>query len=92
MPLIIILRSMPVSYALLERCFSTMAIVKTDWRSRLGEKVVEYLLRLKCEGPDATSSEVKLLIERAVEHFFKLKLRRPRTAYDADEIPDQPPP
>jgi hypothetical protein len=53
-----------------------MTKVKTDWRNRLGEKEVEHLVRIKKEGPAPGSAEGKLLIESAVDRFFKAKPRR----------------
>jgi len=50
MTIINMLRIFPVSNAIVERCFSTMTKVKTDWRNRLGEKEVEHLIRIKKRG------------------------------------------
>ena len=76
MTIINMLRIFPVSNAIVERCFSTMTKVKTDWRNRLGEKEVEHLIRIKKEGPVPGTSGGKLLIESAVDRFFQSKIRR----------------
>ena len=41
----------PYSNASLERFFSQMRLVKTDWRNRLNEENLTHLLRIKVEGP-----------------------------------------
>ena len=46
-----LLMVMPVCNAVLERMFSTMNRVHTDWRNRLNERSVENLLRIREEGP-----------------------------------------
>ena len=71
-----ILRIFPVSNAIIERCFSTMSVVKTDWRNRLGDKVVEHLVRIKKEGPSVGSPEAEALVKSATERFLT-KPRRP---------------
>ena len=45
------LRVIPLSNAIVERCFSTMNKTKTDWRASLGEESLESLVRIKKEGP-----------------------------------------
>ena len=42
----------PFSNATLERFFSQMNVMKTDWRNRLGAENLSYLLRIKVEGPN----------------------------------------
>ena len=46
-----VLLVVPISNATLERMFSTMKRVHSDWRNCLGEKRVENLLRICKEGP-----------------------------------------
>ena len=41
----------PCSNAALERFFSYMRVVKTDWRNRLNEENLTHLLRIKVAGP-----------------------------------------
>ena len=72
--LINILRVYPFSNAAVERCFSCMNKVKTDWRAHLGEETLDTLVRVKKMGPiildfDPTS---------CVDIFFS-KQRRPNT-------------
>lgn len=86
MKVINLLRIFPVSNAVLERCFSTMGKVKTDWRNRLGEKEVEHLIRLKKEGPALGSPEAQSLLQAAAETFFKSKPRRGETAASSQAL------
>ena len=41
----------PCSNAALERFFSQMRVVKTNWRNRLNEENLTHLLRIKVAGP-----------------------------------------
>ena len=45
--------SIPFSNAKVERFFNFMKIIKTDWRSWLGEKNLTSLIRFKVEGPNS---------------------------------------
>ena len=47
-----ILRVYPFSNALVERCFSTMGKIKTDWRSSLSTSTLEMLIRVKKCAPN----------------------------------------
>ena len=38
--------------ATVERFFNYFKIVKTEWRCRLNERNIEFLLHIKVEGPD----------------------------------------
>jgi len=73
MKVINLLRIFPVSNAVLERCFSTMGKVKTNWHNWLGEKEVKHLIRLKKEGPALGSPEAQSLLQAAAETFCKSK-------------------
>ena len=42
----------PYSNATVDHFFNYLKIVKTHWRSRLNERNIEFLLRIKVEGPD----------------------------------------
>ena len=50
--LIYILKVLPVSNAKVERAFSMMTMVKTDWRSSLISAALEHLMQIKIEGPE----------------------------------------
>ena len=50
--LVNILRVMPYSNALAERCFSTMKKIKTDWRASLETSTLDKLIRIKKMDPD----------------------------------------
>ena len=71
-----LLRVFPVSNAIVERCFSTMTKVKTDWCNRLGQEEVECLIRIKKEGPEPGTDAAKALVKAATVQFFKAKPRR----------------
>lgn len=71
-----LLQVFPVSNAVLERCFSTMTKIKTDWRNRLGEEEVECLIRIKREGPPPGTDAAKLLVKSATVRFLKAKPRK----------------
>ena len=65
----------PYSNATVERFFNYMKVVKSDWRSRLGEKNLEALLRIKVEGPTLRDFE-KEHCKRAVNLWWDAKQRR----------------
>lgn len=72
--LIEVLLLFPISNATVERGFSTMRRIKTDWRSRLNEETLDHLLRISTNGPPL--SEFNL--QTAVEQFLSSP-RRPET-------------
>ena len=72
--LIEILLLFPISNATVERGFSTMRQMKTDWRSRLGEETLDHLLRISADGPTLSLFNPN----PAVERFFTTP-RRPET-------------
>ena len=72
-----IARIFPASNALLERCFSSMQLIKTDWRNRLDADTVECLLCIKREAPKPGLPDAKDLIAKAADRFF-VTPRRPR--------------
>ena len=41
----------PISNAKVERGFSAMRRIKTDWRSSLGEDTLDSLMRISIDGP-----------------------------------------
>ena len=67
MKVINLLHIFPISNGVLERCFSTMGKVKTDWHNQLVEKEVEHLIRLKKEGPALGSTEAQSFLQAAAE-------------------------
>ena len=62
----------PVSNAKVERGFSTMQRIKSDWRNRLGEDTLDHLMRISIEGPQLLSFDPHV----AVKKFFSIP-RRP---------------
>ncbi len=59
-----ILLVVPISNAILERMFSTMNRVHSDWRNCLGEKRVENLLRICEEGPSPENFDSQQALAR----------------------------
>ena len=51
-PMIEFCLSTPYSNEIMERSFSFMKVVKSDWHSKLNEENVETLLYIKVEGPE----------------------------------------
>ena len=70
--LVLLIEILPISNATVEHGFSTMRPIKTDWRSRLSEETLDYLLRISTNGPPLS----KFNPNPAVEQFFST-LRRP---------------
>ena len=64
----------PHSNAMVERFFNYLKIVKTDWRSRLNERNIESLLRIKVEGPDLKEFAEKMFAN-AVTLWWESKQR-----------------
>ena len=65
----------PFSNATLERFFSQMNVLKTDWRNRLSAENLSHLLRIKVEGPNFAEFR-KDFCEAAVNSWYKDKPRR----------------
>jgi hypothetical protein len=66
----------PFSNATLERFFSHMAVVKNDWRNRLGEEALEDNLRIHISGPDVAKLPESQVIIKAVTNWYNDKPRR----------------
>ena len=66
-----ILMALPVTTATVERTFSTMKLVKTILRSRMGEDTLD--LRICVEGPDSLSADT---LDAVVDHYKSSKKRR----------------
>ena len=62
----------PVSNAKVERGFSTMRQIKSDWRNRLAEDTLDHLMCISIEGPQLSSFDP----HAAVQRFFSTP-RRP---------------
>jgi hypothetical protein len=62
-----ILLVVPISNATLERMFSTMNRIHSDWRNCLGEKRVENLLRIWEEGPAPEKFDAQPVLARWTE-------------------------
>ena len=76
--LVTLLCVIPISNAILERMFSAMSRVHTDWRNGLGEKRVENLLRVMQEGPE----EISLFDPTfAIQKWNAKRIRRPNVVH-----------
>ena len=62
----------PASNAIVERGFSTMRRIKTDWRCCLAENTLDHLMRISLEGPQLSSFNP----DKATAAFFATP-RRP---------------
>ena len=60
--LISIIMVLPMSTAVVERGFSTMKRIKTDWRSRLETPQLSKLMYLSIEGPHVKDYDATLAI------------------------------
>ena len=69
--MMVVLLTLPVSNAVVERGFSAMRRIKTNWRCRLNEASLSHLMRIDIEGPDAS----KLDVGPAVQQFFSMPCR-----------------
>lgn len=68
-----ILIVLPVTTATVERTFSSMKLIKTCLRSRMGENTLEHTMRICIEGPDRLSNET---LEAVIDHYKHSKQRR----------------
>ena len=78
-----IILCIPVSSAICERGFSTMARVKSDWRSRLNIDMLNILMAISIEGPASSDYNA----QRALELWWHggQRTRRP-DFHDLDEL------
>ena len=68
-----ILEVLPVTTATVERTFSSMKLIKTRLRSRMGENTLEHTMRICIKGPDQLSNDT---LEAVVDHYKGAKKRR----------------
>ena len=68
-----ILELLPVTTATVERTFSSMKLIKTRLRSRMGENTLEHTMRICIEGPDQLSNDT---LEAVVDHYKGAKKSR----------------
>ncbi|XP_071854674.1 uncharacterized protein [Apostichopus japonicus] len=68
----IVLKLLPVSNAKVERAFSFMRRVKSDWRNSLSESTLNHLLRIDIDGPDFDDFDPSA----SVNMFFSDKVTR----------------
>ena len=67
-----ILIVLPVTTATVERTFSSMKLIKTRLRNRMGESTLEHTMRICIEGPDRLSNET----QEVIDHYKHSKQRR----------------
>ena len=70
-----------ISNTTVERGFSTMRQIKTDWRSRLNEETLDHLLRISTDGPPLSKFDPN----PAVEQFFSTPHRPDATPYGSQK-------
>lgn len=68
-----ILEVLPVTTAVVERTFSSMKLVKTRLRSRMGEDTLDHTLRICIEGPDTLSMNI---LQAVVDDYKMVKRRK----------------
>ena len=68
-----ILMELPVTTATVEHTFSTMKLIKTRLRSRMGEDTLEHTMRICIEGPDLLSADT---LDAVIDHYRSSKKRR----------------
>ena len=68
-----ILEVLPVTTATVERSFSSMKLVKTRLRSRMGEDTLQHTMRICIEGPDILSNEQ---LDAVLDYYKGQKKRR----------------
>ena len=68
-----ILIVLPVTTATVERTFSSMKLIKTRLRSRMGENTLEHTMRICIEGPDQSTDDT---LEAVIDHYKHTKKRK----------------
>ena len=68
-----IISVLPVTTATVERSFSSMKLIKTRLRNRMGDDTLENSMRICIEGPDTLSSDI---LEDIIDHYKCVKPRR----------------
>ena len=71
--LAMIVEVLPVTTAVVERTFSSMKIIKTRLRNRMGESTLEHTMRICIEGPTSLSSDD---LEAVIDHYKQVKKRK----------------
>ena len=68
-----ILEVVPVTTATFKHTFSSMQLIKTRLRSRMGENTLEHAMHICIEGPDTLDNDT---LEAVVDHYKDAKKRR----------------
>ncbi|XP_072169762.1 zinc finger protein 862-like [Diadema setosum] len=73
--LIRVLLTFPISNAKVERGFSTMRRIKTDWRCRLSAQTLDHLMRISIEGPSSIDYDPQCAVKRFFSTPRKLNVQ-----------------
>jgi len=68
-----ILLVLPVTTATVERTFSSMKLIKTRLRNRMGDATLEHAMHICIEGPNSLSDET---LEAIIDHYKHVKRRK----------------
>lgn len=68
--------SIPVSNAWPERGASKVKLIKTDLRNKLKNDMLDGLLQITINGPDACSDQADKLVEKAVQNWLESPRRK----------------
>ena len=68
-----ILIVLPVTTATVERTFSSMKLIKTRLRSRMGDGTLDHAMRVCIEGPDLLLNET---LEAIIDHYKHANRRK----------------
>ncbi len=64
---------LPVTTATVERTFSSMKLIKTRLRKRMGDGTLDSTMRICIEGPDHLSSDI---LEQILDYYKAIKIRK----------------
>ena len=64
---------LPVTTATVERTFSSMKLIKTRLRSRMGESTLDHAMRVCIEGPERLSNDT---LEEVIQNYKQSKKRK----------------
>ena len=68
-----ILEISPVTTATVARTFSSMKLIKTRLRSRMGDDILQHTMRIWIDCPDHLTDEI---LEQNLDHYRTIKKRK----------------
>ena len=68
-----ILEILPVTIATVARTFSSIKLIKTRLRSRMGDDTLQHTMRIWIEGPDHLTDEI---LEQNLDNYRTIKKRK----------------